>query len=398
MQKHITRSRIAAGLFMRLAAVAVLGFVFFTCAHAQNIFDAHARTNNEVFEATLYFRVADTRLEPGFMHNDAVLSDIDAILGSPGAHRVVSVSILGNASPEGDPDRNVSLARGRSRTLSRYLAQKYPFLAGNMRIEEPAVPESASNDQYPYLRTARILLRFSPAPEKLAVPVYSCPELLPRPAVETLMEKPQKADTIRFIGPVPPVVPVREVRKNTVLAAKTNLLFDALTALNVEVEVPISDRISLLAEDVFPWWETGNKYCFQMWEMGAEARYWFKPWEKVGTEKLRGWFAGLYGMSAIYDFQLDRSLNYQGEYWSAGITGGYALPIGRKKRVNLEFSLGLGYLQTQYRHYMPTENYDKLIRDRYHDGKASYWGPTKAKISLVIPINFNTQAKEVRHD
>ncbi|MBR1573685.1 MAG: DUF3575 domain-containing protein [Bacteroidales bacterium] len=208
---------------------------------------------------------------------------------------------------------------------------------------------------------------------------------------------------------VPPVIipaPVdtvisQPVRKNykTIAALKTNLLYDAVTALNFEVEVPIANRYSVMVEDVFPWWETGNKYCFQMWEMGIEGRVWLKPWDVNGTEKLRGWFGGLYAMSSKYDFQLDRKINYQGEYWSGGLTAGYAMPIGRKKKVNLEFSLSVGYLQSDYRHYQPSGDYDKLIRDKYNTGKVSYFGPTKAKISLVVPINIPTRKdKEVRDE
>ncbi len=182
--------------------------------------------------------------------------------------------------------------------------------------------------------------------------------------------------------------------RNTAFAVKSNVLYHAVTMFNVEVEVPVGKHISVLAEDVFPWWETGNKYCLQMWEMGLEGRYWFRPWNPRGKDKLRGWFAGLYGMSAKYDFQYDRDIDWQGEYWSTGLTGGYAMPLGRKKWGNLEFSLSAGYLNTQFRHYQPTDIYDKLIHDRPLDGKASYVGPTKAKISLVIPINVLNPIKK----
>ena len=37
------------------------------------------------------------------------------------------------------------------------------------------------------------------------------------------------------------------------LALKTNLLFDALTVLNVEVEVPLKKRWSVAAEGMFQW-------------------------------------------------------------------------------------------------------------------------------------------------
>ena len=191
--------------------------------------------------------------------------------------------------------------------------------------------------------------------------------------------------------------------KKMIAAVKTNLLYDAVTALNVEVEVPIGRHFSVMVEDVFPWWETKNKYCFQMWEMGLEGRYWFKGWDPDGREKLRGLFAGVYAMSSKYDFQWDRDINLQGEYWSAGVSAGYAMPIGRRKRVNLEFSLAVGPMHTVFRHYQPTQSYDKLIRDPYNAGidyKTGQWyfGPTKAKVSLVVPICVPTGKKEVRHD
>ena len=205
------------------------------------------------------------------------------------------------------------------------------------------------------------------------------------------LDNPAKADST-YIRP-----------KKMIAAVKTNLLYDAVTALNVEVEVPIGRHFSVMVEDVFPWWETKNKYCFQMWEMGLEGRYWFKGWDPDGREKLRGLFAGVYAMSSKYDFQWDRDINLQGEYWSAGVSAGYAMPIGRRKRVNLEFSLAVGPMHTVFRHYQPTQSYDKLIRDPYNAGidyKTGQWyfGPTKAKVSLVVPICVPTGKKEVRHD
>lgn len=174
----------------------------------------------------------------------------------------------------------------------------------------------------------------------------------------------------------------------TIVALKTNLLYDLVTALNVEVEVPIAKRFSVAVENVFPWWETGNKYCFQLWEMGIEGRIWLKGWDVRGREKLRGLFAGIYGMSGKYDFQFDRKINYQGEFWSVGATIGYSMPLGRKEWGNLEFSISDGYLQSPYRHYYPTGDYSKLLRDRGNQGTLySYFVyPTKAKVSLVIPI------------
>ena len=184
----------------------------------------------------------------------------------------------------------------------------------------------------------------------------------------------------------------------TIIAVKTNMLYDLVTALNVEVEIPIANRFSIAAENVFPWWETGNKYCFQLWEMGAEARVWLKAWDARSREKLRGWFAGVYAMSGKFDFQFDKKLNYQGEFWSAGATLGYTTTLGRKEWGNLEFSISDGYLEAPYRHYYPTDDYSKLMRDKSEQGTLySYFiYPTKAKVSLVIPIPG--KKKEARHE
>lgn len=173
--------------------------------------------------------------------------------------------------------------------------------------------------------------------------------------------------------------------ERTLLALKTNLLYDLATALNFELEVPIGDRFSIMVEDVFPWWTfgpNGNKYSLQMWEIGIEPRWWFR--RSDGRDRLSGHFVAPYVMSARYDFQWDRDINYQGEYWSAGISYGYAMPIG--KLFNLEFSASLGYVRAVYRHYQPAPDYSVLYRDPFETGVFSYFGPTKLKVSLVLPI------------
>lgn len=173
-------------------------------------------------------------------------------------------------------------------------------------------------------------------------------------------------------------------RDSLTFALKTNMLYDVATALNCEVEIPIGRHFSVMVEDVFPWWEKGNKYCMQMWEMGIEGRYWFRN-NSWNADKLRGHFVGAYGMSSKYDFQWDRELCYQGEYWSVGLTYGYALKVAR--HLNFEFSLSVGYLSTAYRHYYPADDYSVLWRDEHKQGRLHYFGPTKAKVSLVIPIH-----------
>ncbi len=179
----------------------------------------------------------------------------------------------------------------------------------------------------------------------------------------------------------------------TLFTLKTNLLYDAVTALNFEVEVPIGEHFSIAVSDLFPWWTwgpNGKKYAFQIWEMGIEPRYWFNASSRGGDStrrrdgRMSGWFIGPYLSSAKYDLQRDYDITTQGEYWTAGVSGGYVLPLGDLCR--LELSASVGYLQSDYRRYQPSPDYEHLYRDPYQTGTYHFFGPTRLKASLVLPI------------
>ena len=97
-------------------------------------------------------------------------------------------------------------------------------------------------------------------------------------------------------------------------------------------------------------------------------------------------------MSGKYDFQWNKKICYQGEGWSAGITYGYSMPLGKK--CHLEYSLSVGYLRTKYQHYQPGSDYEHLYRDPNKAGKLSIIGPTKLKVSLVVPVNMKWRTKK----
>ena len=188
-------------------------------------------------------------------------------------------------------------------------------------------------------------------------------------------------------------MPVVEKRKSTMFALKTNLLYDAVTALNAEVEVPIGKRFSVMVEDVFPWWKAGpngNKYCLQMWTMSVEPRWWF--YRKGMSDRLQGHFIAPYVMSGKYDLQWDTSICYRGYGWSAGLTYGYSMPLC--KWLNMEFSMSIGYLNASYQHYQPSPDYEHLYKDPDNAGRMTYVGPTKVKVSLVVPIRFNWRTRK----
>ena len=171
---------------------------------------------------------------------------------------------------------------------------------------------------------------------------------------------------------------------------KTNVLYDAVTALNIGVEVPIGEHFSVGVGYLNPWWAWGpndRKYAFQIQELGLESRYYISP---LDGQRLTGWYGGVYCSGAQYDLQWDTKLCYQGEYWTAGLSAGYVFPVSRGLR--LEVGLNVGYLYSDYRHYQPSPDYEHLYRDPYRVGKFTYFGPTKASVTLIVPI-YNKRSR-----
>lgn len=165
------------------------------------------------------------------------------------------------------------------------------------------------------------------------------------------------------------------------LAIKSNLLFDLATILNVEVELPISDKWSVSGEYMYSWWinKKHNSFAFQLITGGLEGKYWLG--NRNHKRVLTGHFIGAYTNIGIYDIQFRRDKGYQGNLkLNGGFSYGYAIPLVNDK-MSLEFSMGIGYIQTNYQRYHVVENGKKLVYQ--YDGKYRWFGPTKAKISLV---------------
>ncbi|MFI3283367.1 MAG: DUF3575 domain-containing protein [Rikenellaceae bacterium] len=176
-----------------------------------------------------------------------------------------------------------------------------------------------------------------------------------------------------------------------IIALKTNLLFDIMTLINFELEVYINKNWSICGEWIFPWWsssskESSKRNCIQLLNGNIEGKYWFAshPQRPVMT----GWFAGVYAGGGLYDLEYHKE-GYQGEFFIAlGLSGGYAHTINKRGNLRMEYSLGVGVLKSDYRHYEEHWGIDSSWHTiRKTDGTYTWFGPTKAKASLVWLIN-----------
>jgi hypothetical protein len=345
--------------------------------------------------------------------------------------RIDSIVIYAYASPEGSPRRNNWLSRKRAQVAKDYVLSQLPndsvLLLENiilrpmgenwdgleeelrenyhqpnrdkvLRIMRANVPTETKKWRLQNLDngyTYKWIIRHHMPSLRVAtwICVYAPYEALHLDTVPETMAKMEELPLLDSTALLPVDLASIFHRKSTFVALKTNLLYDAVTALNVELEVPIGKRFSVMLEDVFPWWSfgpNGNKYCLQMWTMSVEPRWWF--YRKGMNDRLQGHFVAPYVMSGKYDLQWNTNICYRGYGWSAGLTYGYSMPLC--KWLNMEFSMSIGYLNASYQHYQPSPDYEHLYKDPDNAGRMTYVGPTKVKVSLVVPIRFSWRTRK----
>ena len=180
-----------------------------------------------------------------------------------------------------------------------------------------------------------------------------------------------------------------ECAPETIIALRTNLL---LPALNIGAEIPVGNKWSFAADYYYPWiWPSKkNKECFEFLGWSAEWRYWFGK-ERTVAKRFLGHSIALYGAGGYYDFQENYN-GKQGEFFSTGFDYTYSMPLGKRGKVFMEFTVAVGYVRSDYRKYEVLADYGPLFKQ---DGEYlfEYVGPTKAAVSLVIPIRKKEGSK-----
>lgn len=171
------------------------------------------------------------------------------------------------------------------------------------------------------------------------------------------------------------------------MGVKTNLLYDAALVPSAGVEIPLGRHWSVTADWSYAWWSRGRADRFwRIYGGNAGVRRWFG---RSGGEKLSGHHLGVSGGAFTFDFETGGN-GYMGGLpggnlwdkacWTAFVEYGYSLPLTRC--LNLDFSLGLGYVGGRYQKYVPQDgNYIWQSTE-----KLNWAGPAKAEISLVWVI------------
>lgn len=177
---------------------------------------------------------------------------------------------------------------------------------------------------------------------------------------------------------------VEKERTPFIAAMKTNLLMDLIAIPNAGVEISLGKEWSLSANGHYAWWKSEPKNWFWRTYGGdITLRKWFG--RKATSKVFTGHHVGIYGQMLTYDFATG-SRGYLADRWTygAGLEYGYSLPI--RKRLNIDFSVGVGYLGGEYKEYLPMDGHYvwQVTRNRH------WFGPSKAEISLVWLLGRGT--------
>lgn len=166
------------------------------------------------------------------------------------------------------------------------------------------------------------------------------------------------------------------------VGVKTNLLYDATSAINLGVEFGLAPKWTLdISGNYNPWTFSDNKKM-KHWFVQPEVRIWT-------CKRFSGHFFGLHAHGGEYNWggmlpwgirnKTMDNYRYQGWFAGGGISYGYHLTL--TKRWGLEFTLGAGYAYLKHDKYPCEKCGDKIGTESKH-----YIGPTKAGLTLIFMI------------
>ena len=386
----------------------------------------------------IFFRQGKINLDPTLSDNQWALNRIADTLRSnyaDSAYQLRKILVVGAASPEGSPGINRWLSEKRADVLFNHLSQ-YATLPDSLKSSrfigpdwmgllklakhDPLLPfreetlsllsqiageaeagigtqsnrqgsqperirtlrggipyQYMSKKYFPSLRASQLFLWYNRVYKPLI------PSTMPEwKIVKLSVDTTITSDSIH-IEPI--LIEPGQPRKLHYVALRMNMLYDALLMPNIGCEMYLGKSWSVAANWLYGWWKTDRRHWYWRAYGGDIAvRKWLG---KAAEEKpLTGHHIGIYAQIFTYDFEMG-SRGYMGgkpggTIWNKmnlamGAEYGYSLPIARK--LNIDFSLGMGYWGGIYHEYKPRNHYYV-----WQATKERRWiGPTKLEVSLV---------------
>ena len=199
----------------------------------------------------------------------------------------------------------------------------------------------------------------------------------------------RKAEEARLAAE--PTVAGRRERQKAEAAAQQNTLADTPSGTKITTDYHLSLRANLLrwatlTPDLglewricpswgiavngswtsWSWSDKDRRYA--LWEVAPEVRYY------MGEKK--AWYLGAMFKAGQFNYKISET-GKQGDLMGGGITTGYQLRLN--KALDLDFNLGLGYLNVDFEKYEVIDD----VRVRRGNETKDWYGPINASVTLV---------------
>ena len=393
--------------------------------------NACAASIQDSLRTTIYFRPGYSLLELSYRDNaanmKALTQGIQTIKGNP-CVQLQHIRILSAASPEGNSALNKRVAKRRGERLRDYLKETLVlpdsiFTVSSAGEDWQGLAAMIAKEKTPWRNKALQIIRHTPewvtrngkvvdgrkrqlqnldggkawkymldnhfytlrtgavvVCEVKTLAAESTPSAAEARQEQARSEQASQSPSSPPFPAIPSQVhPSSESQSPPVasyFALKSNLLYDALLVPNLSLEASIGSGWTLGAGGMFAWWSKDAKHRYwRIYGGGLEIRKYFGTLSK--SKPLQGHHLGIYGDFLTYDFEFGAKGYQSKATYAAGIKYGYSHPIAN--RLNLDFALGIGYLHSNYKTYVPRDGCYV-----YQETKKQKWlGPTQAEISLV---------------
>ena len=393
--------------------------------------NAYAASIQDSLRTTIYFRPGYSLLELSYRDNaanmKALTQGIQTIKGNP-CVQLQHIRILSAASPEGNSALNKRVAKRRGERLRDYLKETLVlpdsiFTVSSAGEDWQGLAALIAKEKTPWRNKALQIIRHTPewvtrngkvvdgrkrqlqnldggkawkymldnhfytlrtgavvVCEVKTLAAESTPSAAEASLEQARSEQASQSPSSPPFPAIPSQVhPSSESQAPPVasyFALKSNLLYDALLVPNLSLEASIGSGWTLGAGGMFAWWSKDAKHRYwRIYGGDLEIRKYFGTLSK--SKPLQGHHLGIYGDFLTYDFEFGAKGYQSKATYAAGIKYGYSHPIAN--RLNLDFALGIGYLHSNYKTYVPRDGCYV-----YQETKKRKWlGPTQAEISLV---------------
>ena len=153
------------------------------------------------------------------------------------------------------------------------------------------------------------------------------------------------------------------------LSLRANLLRWATLTPDLGLEWRICPSWGIAVNGSWTSWTWSDKdHRYALWEVAPEVRYY------MGEKK--AWYLGAMFKTGQFNYKISET-GKQGDLMGGGITTGYQLRLS--KALDLDFNLGLGYLNVDFEKYEVIDG----VRVRRGNETKDWYGPINAGVTLV---------------